>query len=120
MDLFPTLVELAGLDMPPGLMGKSLVPALDDPATDLNDPAISQYKRKGAYGYSMRTDRYRYTEWIMPDGRVVYRDLYDMQEDPGETRNIGDLPENAELMESLAALLRENSAGMTRLMKSKP
>ena len=120
MDLFPTLVELAGLDMPPGLMGKSLVPALDDPATDFNDPAISQYKRKGAYGYTMRTDRYRYTEWIMPDGRVVYRDLYDMQEDPGETRNIGDLPENAELMDSLAALLRENSDGMKRLKKSNP
>ena len=115
MDLFPTLVELAGLEQPPGLMGKSLVPALDDPGTDFGVPAISQYKRKGAFGYSMRTPRYRYTEWVMPDGRVVYRDLYDLQEDPGETLNIGNLPGNAALMDELAALLRENGAGLKRL-----
>lgn len=115
MDLFPTLVELAGLELPQGLMGKSLVPALDDPATDFGVPAISQYKRKGAYGYSMRTERYRYTEWVMPDGRVVYRDLYDLEEDPGETLNIGDKPENAALMDRLAALLRRHGAGLKRL-----
>lgn len=119
MDLFPTLAELAGLEAPENLQGKSLVPVLKDASFDFGDVAISQYKRKGAYGYSMRTDRYRYTEWIMDDGRVAYRDLYDMQEDPGETRNIGDLPENAELMDSLATLLRQNSKGMNRLIKSK-
>jgi iduronate 2-sulfatase len=115
MDLFPTLVELAGLEQPSGLMGKSLVPALENPETDLGMPAISQYKRKGAYGYSMRTARYRYTEWVMPDGRIPYRDLYDLQEDPGETLNIGDKPENAELMDELAALLRRHGAGLKRL-----
>jgi arylsulfatase A-like enzyme len=115
MDLFPTLVELADLDMPPGLMGKSLVPVLDDPSADLSKPAISQYKRKGAYGYSMRTERYRYTEWVMPDGRVAYRDLYDLAEDPGETLNIGNKPENAALMNELAALLRRHGAGLKRL-----
>jgi arylsulfatase A-like enzyme len=120
MDLFPTLVELAGLDMPPGLMGKSLVPVLDDPATDLGVPAISQYKRKGAYGYSMRTERYRYTEWVMPDGRTVYRDLYDLLDDPGETLNIGDKPENAALMDGLAVLLRRHGAGLKRLEAGGP
>lgn len=120
MDLFPTLAELTGLEAPGNLQGKSLVPVLQDASFDFGDVAISQYKRKGAYGYSMRTDRYRYTEWIMGDGQVAYRDLYDMQDDPGETRNIGDLPENAELMTSLAVLLREHGAGMDRLMKSKP
>ena len=119
MDLFPTLAQLAGLEAPGNLQGKSLAPVLKDASFDFGDVAISQYKRKGAYGYSMRTDRYRYTEWIMDDGRVAYRDLYDMQEDPGETRNIGDLPENEELMDSLAALLRQNSKGMKRLIKSK-
>jgi arylsulfatase A-like enzyme len=120
MDLFPTLVELAGLDMPPGLMGKSLVPVLDDPATDLGVPAISQYKRKGAYGYSMRTERYRYTEWVMPDGLTVYRDLYDLLDDPGETLNIGDKPENAALMDGLAVLLRRHGAGLKRLEAGGP
>lgn len=115
MDLFPTLAELAGLEVPGNLQGKSLVPVLEDATTDLGDVAISQYKRKGAYGYSMRTPRYRYTEWVMPDGKVAYRDLYDMQTDPGETENIANRPENAELLDSLAALLRENGAGLKRL-----
>ena len=51
----------------------------------------------------------------MPDGRVVYRDLYDLEEDPGETLNIGEKPENAALMDRLAALLRRHGAGLKRL-----
>jgi len=115
MDLYPTLAELAGLPVPGHLQGKSLAPVLQDSSVDLGDVAISQYKRRGAYGYSMRTERYRYTEWVADDGKVVYRDLYDMQTDPGETVNIGVLPENAELMDSMAALLRANGAGLLRL-----
>ena len=115
MDLYPTLAELAGLELPDGLQGDSLVAVLDDQGFDLGNVAISQYKRKGAYGYSMRTDRYRYTEWVTADGTVVYRDLYDMDNDPGETINIGALPENKELMDSMATLLRENKTGLKRL-----
>ena len=115
MDLYPTLAELAGLAVPGHMQGKSLTPVLKDAAADLGDVAISQYKRRGAFGYSMRTARYRYTEWVTDDGRVAYRDLYDMDEDPGETVNIGALPENAGLMAEMAALLRANRTGLLRL-----
>jgi len=115
MDLYPTLVELAGFELPGGLQGDSLVAVLNDQDFDPGNVAISQYKRKGAYGYSMRTDRYRYTEWLTTDGKVVYRDLYDMENDPGETSNIGALPENQELMDSMAIVLRKNKTGLLRL-----
>ena len=115
LDLFPTLAELAGFETPAGLQGKSLAAVLRNQELDFGDVAISQYKRKGAYGYSMRTDQYRYTEWVSKEGKVVYRDLYDMKNDPGETRNIGGLPENQPLMDSLAKKLRENGAGLQRL-----
>lgn len=115
LDLFPTLAELAGLEAPAHLQGKSLSGVLNDPDVDFADVAISQYKRKGAYGYSMRTSQYRYTEWVKPDGDVAYRDLYDLQNDPGETRNIGSLPENRSLMNRLAVMLRENGEGLLRL-----
>jgi arylsulfatase A-like enzyme len=108
-------VELAGLEVPDNLQGKSLISVLDDTNKDLGDVAISQYKRKGAYGYSMRTNRYRYTEWVMADGRVAYRDLYDMQEDPGETVNIAPNPENTELLQEMALLLRKHGTGLKRL-----
>ena len=90
MDLYPTLAELAGLEAPGNLQGDSLIRVLDNQGFDLGKVAISQYKRAGAYGYSMRTDRYRYTEWVMENGDVVYRDLYDMKNDPGETHNLKD------------------------------
>jgi arylsulfatase A-like enzyme len=77
--------------------------------------AYVQYKRKGAYGYSMRTEQYRYTEWVTADGTVVYRDLYDLHNDPGERINIGDLEANSELMASLATLLRKNGEGLLRI-----
>jgi arylsulfatase A-like enzyme len=115
MDLFPTLVELAGLPSLQHLQGDSLLPFLRDPSVETKDVAISQYKRKGAYGYSLRTDRYRYTEWVMPDGEVAYRDLYDLQADPMETRNIAKMAENADLLDSLAALLRQAGDGLERL-----
>ena len=115
LDLFPTLADLAGLEVPVKLQGKSLTKVLDDSSLDLGDVAISQYKRKSAYGYSMRTPRYRYTEWIEKNGKVAYRDLFDLEKDPAETTNIGKLPENQLLMDSMAELLRKNSTGLKRL-----
>lgn len=115
MDLFPTLSELAGLQVPDNLQGQSLVPTLTDPSHDQSGVAISQYKRAGAYGYTMRTERYRYTEWVLESGKVVYRDLYDLDNDPRELVNISTLPENATLMEEMAKLLRENGTGLKRL-----
>jgi arylsulfatase A-like enzyme len=59
LDLFPTLAELAGLDAPPDIHGLSLVPVLNDKSTTVKDVAISQFRRLGAYAYSMRSDQYR-------------------------------------------------------------
>jgi arylsulfatase A-like enzyme len=115
LDLFPTLAELAGLEVPVGLQGDSLKEVMENPDHDMGGVAISQYKRKGAYGYSMRTGQYRYTEWVTADGKVVYRDLFDMKNDPGETTNIGNLPGNQDLMNSMAIRLRENKSGLKRL-----
>jgi arylsulfatase A-like enzyme len=65
VDIYPTLCDAAGLSKPDGLEGASFLPLLDDPARAWKRAAFSQYPRKGqqVMGYSMRTDRYRYTEW---------------------------------------------------------
>jgi iduronate 2-sulfatase len=115
LDLFPTLAELAGLDAPPDLHGLSLAPVLNDRLTTVKDVAISQFNRLGAYAYSMRTDQYRYTEWVEVDGAVVYRELYDLRADPEESVNIGGNGENSVLMDALANQLRSNSTGLLRL-----
>lgn len=103
LDLFPTLVELCGLPNPGGLAGVSLVPVLKDPKRSVQPAAFTQHPRPAyfdrepggvpeAMGYSVRTERVRYTEWRdWKTGKVIARELYDAHQDPGETKNLVDL-----------------------------
>jgi arylsulfatase A-like enzyme len=107
VDIYPTLCELVGLPVPKGLEGASFAPLLKDPARPWKSAAFSQYPRKELMGHSMRTDRYRYTEWADRDGKAapVGVELYDHQSDPGENVNLANRPECKELAARLAARL---------------
>lgn len=111
VDMYPSLCELAGLDLPSHLEGDSFVPLMEDPAREWKPAALSQYPRGRTMGYSLRTDRYRYTEWIHPDGEAAARELYDHDSDPAENTNLADAPTHAETVSELSALLRE-AAGL--------
>jgi iduronate 2-sulfatase len=51
-------------------------------------PRPVDFKGTGIMGYSLRTDRYRYTEWLnLQTGAIEARELYDDANDPGETVN---------------------------------
>jgi uncharacterized sulfatase len=67
LDLYPTLAQLCGLTPPGNLEGKSLVPLLNDPGAQRDRPAFSQVTRgrgrQRIMGYSVRTERWRYTQW---------------------------------------------------------
>jgi iduronate 2-sulfatase len=57
-------------------------------------------------GYSLRTARYRYTEWRKRQGKeVLARELYDYQADPNESVNRAGDPAHAGLLEKLARQL---------------
>jgi len=111
LDLYPTLADLAGLTSPETLAGKSLRPILEDATATVKSAALTQHPRpaypaKGrnpdAMGYSVRTSRYRYTEWRnFQTDKVVASELYDHENDPNETINIVD-----QANESLLATLR--------------
>jgi hypothetical protein len=60
-------------------------------------------------GYSLRTDRYRYTEWQPRNdpNQVLARELYDHQSDPRETKNVADEADKAEVVKDLSARLRK-------------
>lgn len=108
MDVYPTLCALADLPLPEHLEGTSLAPLMDDPTRPWKSAVFSQYPRsRGVMGYSMRTDRYRYTEWRAERGagEVVATELYDHEADPGENANVAGRPENAALVTELAAQL---------------
>lgn len=107
VDIYPTLCELAGLPLPEGLEGTSLVPVINDPDRPWKKAAFSQYPRQNAMGYSVRTDRYRYTEWAEPGQEPVGVELYDHQADPAENVNLAGLPENKELVIKLSKMLKD-------------
>lgn len=89
VDIYPFLCDAVGLPKPAHLQGTSFMPLLSKPAMNWKKTAFSQYPRAGGVmGYSMRTDRYRYTKWLKPDGTVVATELYDLQKDPGATNNV--------------------------------
>jgi choline-sulfatase len=111
VDIYPTLADLCGLPIPPGLDGSSLRPFLENPSHPSQKVAISQYPRPPAatgghgalMGYSIRDDRWRCTFWRQRYGsQIVATELYDEQNDPEETVNLADRPEHQGVIASLS------------------
>jgi hypothetical protein len=99
LDLYPTLTELAGLPHYARNEGTSLSPLLRDPTNRTwTKPALSQVRG----GRSVRTERWRYTEW--EQGRLG-RELYDHVADPHELHNLAQDPRHAAIVRQLRALL---------------
>jgi len=109
VDIYPTVCAMAGLMTPPDIEGISLVPLFQNPNRPWKHAAFSQYARGFSYRYmgrSMRTDRFRYTEWKdRIDERVVERELYDHENDPQENNNIAEENQNSELIGQLSSRL---------------
>ena len=103
VDIYPTLCEACELPTPSEVEGLSLMPVIEQPTHPWKTAAFSEIKRRNIYGYSIRTEQYRYTEWG-PNGSRG-RELYDYNTDPDETVNVVDLPENAERVEHLSERL---------------
>jgi arylsulfatase A-like enzyme len=124
VDIYPTLAELAGLPLPAHLEGLSFKPVLDHPTRPWKPAAFSQYPRPGnsatggipLMGYSMRTERYRFTVWLHRDdpGKVADIELYDHQTDPQENLNVAKSPAHRELVEQLMAQWRGGWQGAQR------
>lgn len=118
VDIYPTLCELAGLPIPSGLEGASLLPVMRNPDRPFKTAAFSQYPRGKVMGHSVRTDRYRYTEWAEPGHQPEAVELYDHLEDPDENVNLAARPENRQLVAELSRTL--NSGWQRALSATRP
>ena len=115
VDLYPTLAELAGLPLDQGLEGHSMVPLLKNPHRKWKTAAFSDYQRvipgygkvSRGMGYSMRTDRYRYTEWRVPGTDFVEYELYDHRTDPQENINIANHPSQQQTLEKMKQRMQQ-------------
>ena len=105
LDLYPTLMDLCGISGSDRLQGKSLRPLLNDPkAKSWKKPAVTLvWYGRDAWGYSLRTDRYRYVEWL--EGKAG-KELYDHANDSEEVTNLAGHPEHEELVSSLSKQLK--------------
>jgi uncharacterized sulfatase len=99
VDIYPTLLELAGIEKPTGVHfhGKSMVPLLKNPETDWDNITYTCAKQR----YGLITDRYRFT--VSENGHS----LFDLKKDPHEWENLGNHPEYAELVDEFKTKLAE-------------
>jgi uncharacterized sulfatase len=103
VDMYPSLVDLCGLPQPHGLEGTSFVPLLKEPNRPWKKAAFTVVRRgQDRLGRSVRTDRFRYTEW--GDERTA--ELYDHQIDPKEYRNLVNDPASRKTLEEMRKTLR--------------
>ncbi len=132
VDVFPTLVEAAGFPPMPLCPrnssrvhvcreGSSFLSVLAEPFSPWKSRAFSQLERFGfsLMGYTMRTDRYRYTEWVnyssiehQPDWTALHgAELYDYQSENGETVNLAYRDKYSALRRELSEELRRGWRG---------
>ena len=107
LDLYPTLADLAGLQLPAGVAGRSLRSLLLEPRRRWDHPALTMVFHETdagkVEGRSVRDERWRYTEW---DGGRGGRELYDHRQDPREYTNLADDPRFASTIARLRPLLK--------------
>lgn len=84
IDVYPSLCKLAGLPLPKHLQGQSFAGLMHDPQADWKQAAVGRYRN----GDTIRTDKFRFTEYTNPKGKRTARMLYDHVEDPDENSNI--------------------------------
>ena len=117
VDIYPTLTDLAGVKPPTALEGRSLRPLLDNPLVKWDGHAITQVLRpadkrlaKPVMGRSIRTERWRYTDWAEGDSGV---ELYDHASDPMEFNNLALEPDPVArvVMQQLRKLLEKKASG---------
>ena len=104
VDFYRTLGDLCGLEVPGTVSGVSLAAALRDPKANIRTSALTQYSN----GYSLRTTRFRYTEWGKDAAGGA--ELYDRAKDPGEMVNLAGTVEVRATQSELSKVLRHRVA----------
>ncbi len=105
IDIYPTLMDLCGIDNAPRTDGRSLGVLLQkNDQVQWENRAYSYFRK----GISVRTERYRFTKYFRDEEPVI--ELYDHLSDPNENKNIA--KENPALVEKLMPVLEKGNTGL--------
>jgi arylsulfatase A-like enzyme len=112
VDIYPTLADVCGLEVPDGLEGISFRPLLEDPHRAWKKAAFHVYPRRvtggpRVLGRAMRTERYRLVEWADEKRDFVEYELYDLSIDPNENENLAGRAEMKGVVARLADELKQ-------------
>ncbi len=106
VDIYPTLCELAGLDLPVHLQGSTFKDLLFDAEAKTDGVAVCQWFA----GITTIRDKWFYTEWVNDQDSTYARMLYDHRVDPDENVNISELEEHSPVIRELSAEMRRSRA----------
>ena len=91
LDLYPTIAELCGLEIPENIQGKSIVKLLDEPELEVRDTAFTVAPMRK--GFLLREERYAYMQYGEDAAGGI--ELFDTQNDPQQYTNLVDDPAHA-------------------------
>ena len=104
IDIYPTLLELCGLQVDYDVDGTSFSALLQEPDTAGKEAAYGYFRN----GITVRTDRYRLTRYYREDKPVL--ELYDHEADPNETINL--VESHPEIAQRLQEVLDKGNTGL--------
>ena len=122
VDLYPTICSLANLDAPDHLEGESLLSLIARNEPESRQLAFSQYSRFNDqyHGYAVRDRRFRLVNWVDTKTKeTIHRELYDHENDPGETNNVAEVNKYSEFLFRLENALKLQRAQGSRQVQTK-
>jgi len=96
LDIYPTLCELVGLDIPETVEGMSLVPCIQDEKNKVRETLYFAYSNSVR---SVKDERYKLIEYRTND--ISKTQLFDLKEDPKEMNNLYGKPEYKNIVDRL-------------------
>ncbi len=118
IDLMPTILDLAGLPIPKNIQGRSLMPLLEGLNHNWRTSFLYECPRSSLGvkpHFAVRTDHYKYVQTYEDETlvRVVFEELYDLQTDPTEIRNLAQNPNYKEIKKNLITKLKTHKEEIT-------
>ena len=130
VDLYPTIVDLCGLEVPSTLQGMSLAPILADSDASHKGYALSQFQRPwnpranegiDVMGYSLRTENHRYIEWVdFETDQERFAELYEYKDEDWESENIAERGGSKSMARRHFELLRKIRGEQAALAPPRP